>query len=325
MAVPACPGNPGAVLIAGPTASGKSALAMRLAQRVGGVVINADAMQTYRDLRILTARPTSEDEALVPHALYGMRDASEAGTVAGWRVAALAAMKSAHGAGKVPILCGGTGLYFAALTQGLAEIPDAGGPSRAEARALLSEIGPAALHGRLAAVDPETAGRLRPTDSQRLARAWEVWRGTGTGLSAWQRGSALPPAPHRFFAVKLHPPRAALRTAIATRFALMLRDGAVEEVRALMARKLDPSLPLLRAHGVPELSACLRGEIDLAAAAARAIAATAAYTKRQATWFRHHTLAPENDTRIISAEIATREQFSERFFRDIENFIHAFG
>jgi tRNA dimethylallyltransferase len=329
MAVPACPGNPGdkvaAILLAGPTASGKSALAMRLAQRVGGVVINADAMQTYRDLRTLTARPTAGDEALVAHALYGVRDASESGTVAGWRVAALAAMKSAHDAGKVPILCGGTGLYFAALTQGLAEIPDAGGAARAEARALLAEIGPAALHARLTTVDSETAARLSPADSQRIARAWEVWRGTGTGLAAWQRGSVLPPAPYRFFSVTLHPSRAALRTAIATRFDAMLQHGAVEEVHALMARQLDPSLPLMRAHGVPELSAFLRGELGLADAAARTIAATAAYTKRQATWFRHHTLAPEHNARIISAETGASEQFSESIFSDIENFIQAFG
>jgi tRNA dimethylallyltransferase len=216
-------------------------------------------------------------------------------------------------------------MYFAALTQGLAEIPDAGGEARAEARTLLAEIGPAALHGRLASADPETAVRLRPTDSQRVARAWEVWRGTGMGLAAWQRGSVLPPAPYRFFALMLHPPRAALRTAITTRFESMLRDGAVEEVRALMARNLDPALPLMRAHGVPELSACLRGDIDLAEAARRAVAATAAYTKRQSTWFRHHSLAPEADTRIISADLASQEQYSERFFRDIENFIQAFG
>jgi tRNA dimethylallyltransferase len=318
-------GNPAkqrAILVAGPTASGKSALAMALARRFGGVVINADAMQCYRELRVLTARPTQADEAAVPHALYGYRAAAAPGTAASWRVAALQAMRAAVQAGRVPILCGGTGMYFAALTQGLAEIPDPGPAAREEARGLLRDIGPAALHARLAAVDKATAARLLPTDSQRLARAWEVWRGTGTGLSAWQAGPALAPAPYRFFAVLLDPPRALLRAAITARFEAMLAAGAVDEVRALLALGLDPALPLMRAHGVPELASYLRGEATLEAAAARVVAATAAYTKRQATWFRHHSLAPDEQVYNINSPASISEQLSESMCGKIGTFLN---
>ncbi len=190
----------------------------------------------------------------------------------------------------MPILCGGSGLYLAALTEGIADIPDPGEAARAEARRRLAEQGPAALHAALAAVDPATAARLRPSDSQRIARAWEVWAGTGRGLAAWQaeRGT---PAPWRFAAILLDPPRAALREAIARRFAAMIAQGAVAEVAALLALGLDPALPAMRAHGVPELAAHLRGEITLAEAQRRAELVTGQYTKRQATWFRHHALA----------------------------------
>ncbi len=167
-------------------------------------------------------------------------------------------MDEAHAAGRLPILTGGSGMYFAALTDGLADIPDPGPDARAEARRLLAEQGPAALHASLAHVDPATAARLNPEDSQRIARAWEVWRGTGLGLAAWQNRRS-DPAPWRFTAIRLDPPRDALRAAIATRFDAMLRDGALEEVRALLALNLDPSLPAMRAHGVPELSAYLAG------------------------------------------------------------------
>ena len=214
---------PRAVIVAGPTASGKSALALAIAERLGGTIINTDSMQVYRELRVLTARPTVADEAVVPHRLYGVRAAAEAGSVAWWREQALAAMDEARAAGRLPILTGGSGLYFAALTDGLAEIPDPGSQARAEARRLLAEQGPAALHASLAHVDPATAARLKPEDSQRIARAWEVWRGTGRGLAAWQ-SVRQPAAPWRFRAVLLDPPREALRAAIGTRFEAMLRD-----------------------------------------------------------------------------------------------------
>jgi tRNA dimethylallyltransferase len=322
MAAAADAGNPPALIVAGPTCSGKSALALALARNLRGTIINADAMQTYRELRILTARPTEAEEAAIPHALYGTRAAADPGTAAAWRAAALDAMARARATARIPILCGGTGLYFAALTQGLADIPDPVPAARAEARALLAERGPAALHACLAEVDPATAARLRPTDSQRIARAWEVWRGTGTGLAAWHAGAALPPARYRFFAVQLDPPRPALRDAITARFGAMLHAGALDEVRALLAQNLDPALPLMRAHGVPELAAHLRGDLTLAEAATRAIAATMAYTKRQATWFRHHDLAPAAQSYILNTRITNTEQFSERIVAAMQNFIH---
>ncbi len=295
-----------ALIVAGPTCSGKSALALELAQRFGGTVINADSMQVYRELRIVTARPTPADEALAPHALYGVRPAAEPGSVAWWRTAALDAMAAA----RVPILCGGTGLYLRSLTAGLADIPDPGEAARTEARALLAESGPAALHARLAAADPATAARLRPSDGQRIARAWEVWRGTGQGLAAWQ-AAAPAPSGWEFATVLLDPPREALRDAAAERFTAMLAQGALEEVAALLAQDLDPALPAMRALGVPELAAHLRGELTLPEAARRAIAATQQYTKRQATWFRHQILTPQVRTHTNHARYAGLEQHSE--------------
>jgi tRNA dimethylallyltransferase len=233
-------------------------------------------------------------------------------------------MDKAHAAGRLPILCGGTGLYFLALTQGIAAIPPPGEAAREQARALLAALGPAALHARLAADDPETAARLDPADSQRVARAMEVWLGTGQGLAAWQAQGA-PAAPWRFSAIRLEPPRDALRAAIATRFAAMLAEGALAEVRALLALGLAPALPAMRAHGVPELSAHLRGEISLDEAERRATLVTGQYTKRQATWFRHHELAPEGRTHTIHARIAGQAQLSEQNLSHFVTFIRDGG
>ena len=313
-------GIPAGLIVTGPTASGKSALALALARRYAGTVINADAMQLYRDLHILTARPSAADAAAVPHVLYGVRPVTPPATAAWWRDAALAEMHAAHAAGRVPILCGGSGMYLTALVNGLAPIPDPGPAARAEARALLAALGPAALHARLAEADPATAATLRPSDSQRLARAWEVWRGTGRGLVAWHAAPAVPPA-WRFAAIRLDPPRAELRDAAAARFHAMLADGALEEVRALLGRGFPPDAPLLRAHGVPELGAHLRGATSLDAAAAAAIAATLRYVKRQVTWFRHHNLAPEADTHMIHARFTGQTQFSESFLSQIDRFL----
>ncbi len=309
-----------ALIVAGPTCSGKSALALALAERLGGTVINADSMQVYRELRVLTARPSAEDEARAPHRLYGVRAAGEAGSAAWWRTAALAEMERAA----LPILCGGTGLYFAALTEGLVDIPQPRPAAREAARAMLAECGSVALHARLAAVDPATAAALRPTDGQRLARAWEVWASTGRGLHDWQQ-SAAAPAPWRFSAILLDPPREALRTAIKGRFAAMIAQGAIAEVSALLALGLDPALPAMRAHGVPELSAYLRGEITLTEACLRAELVTGQYTKRQATWFRRRALAPPDRTHTIHARIAGLEQFSEREFAELMMFIREAG
>ncbi len=313
--------KPSALIVAGPTTSGKSALALAIAREAGGTVINADSMQTYRELRVLTARPTPEEEAMVPHALYGVRPAAEPGHAAWWREAALAEMDRARAAGRLPILCGGTGMYFAALTEGIAAIPEAGEAARTEARALLAELGPAGLHARLTEADPETAATLRPSDSQRLARAWEVWRGTGQGLKAWHRAGGTGPAPWRFAAILLDPPREELRTAIAARLDTMLADGALEEVRVLLALGLDPALPAMRAHGVPELAAYLHGELSMEDAAERIRRVTGQYTKRQATWFRHHNLADPDATHMIHARIAGLAQFSNNNWGQILAFV----
>ena len=311
---------PHALIVAGPTASGKSALAIALAERIGGTIINVDSMQVYRELRVLTARPTEAEETQVPHRLYGVRPAAEPGSVAWWRAEALREMEAAHAVESLPILTGGTGMYFGSLTQGLDMVPDPGPEAREEARALIARLGSEELHAGLTKVDPATAARLKPADSQRVARAWEVWRGTGIGLAAWQnrRGDA---APWAFSAILLDPPRVALRAAIATRFGAMLAAGALEEVRALLDLNLDPNLPAMRAHGVPELSAYLRGEITLEHAGKRTELITGQYTKRQATWFRHHRLADPSRTHIIDARFGDCTQFSESIKPDILAFV----
>ncbi len=308
------------LIVAGPTCSGKSALALQLAQRLNGTVINADSMQVYKELRIVTARPTPREEAATPHALYGIRPAAQPGSVAWWRDEALAAIDAARAAQRTPILCGGTGLYLAALTQGLAPIPEPTPEARHEARTLLEDLGPEPLHARLAALDPATAATLRPSDGQRIARAYEIVRSTGIPLSIWQ---ALPPdrpVPNVRL-ILLDPPRPALRAAIAARFAAMLDAGAIEEVRALLAQNLDPTLPAMRAHGVPELAAYLQADITLPEAQRRATLATGQYTKRQATWFRHRAPVPAANTHMIHARFAGPQQFSEREWTDIESFV----
>jgi tRNA dimethylallyltransferase len=311
---------PHALIVAGPTASGKSALALDLAEPLGGTIINADSMQVYRELRVLTARPTVEEEARVPHRLYGVRSASEAGNAAWWRGEALAVMAEAVADGRLPILTGGSGLYFAALTNGLADLPAATPEARAEARTLLAECGAPALHSRLAAADPATAATLNPNDRQRIARAWEVWRSSGIGLTAWQAQQGQP-APYRFAAILLDPPRAQLRAAIAARLQAMLPEGALDEVRALLDLRLDAALPAMRAHGVPAFAAYLRGEITLAEATRRVETVTGQYTKRQATWFRHHPLAHPDRTRIIPSRYTDCTQLPERHLDQIIAFI----
>jgi tRNA dimethylallyltransferase len=310
--------TPTILIVAGPTASGKSALALALAQRLGGTVINADAMQCYRELRIITARPSPADEAAAPHRLYGVRTATEPANAAWWREAALAEVCAAT----LPILCGGTGMYLSALLNGIAKIPDPGAAARAQARALVAEIGAPALHARL---DAETAAKLRPTDSQRIARAYEVLLGTGHGLAHWQSRPRETLAGWRPRMILLDPDREALREAIAARFNAMLEAGAIEEVAALRAQNLDPALPLLRAHGVPEIGAYLAGEMSRQVATERAVLATQQYTKRQATWFRHQKLVGDSAMHTIHAKIGGFTQFSESFLGDIVNFINGQG
>jgi len=305
-------------MIAGPTGSGKSALALALARRLGGTIINADAMQCYRELRLITARPSEAEEALAPHRLYGVRAAAEPANAAWWRQAALAEMAQCE----VPILCGGTGMYFSALVNGIADIPAPGEAARAEARALLAEIGAPALHARL---DEATAAKLKPNDSQRVARAYEVLLGTGKGLAFWQAQKTEGLVGWRTKMVLLDPPREVLREALTARFAAMVAGGAVEEVRAFLALGLGADLPLMRALGVPELAAYLRGEISLEDAQARAVLASHQYTKRQMTWFRHQKLADSSAMQIIQSRIDSSAQLSERFMEDFDNFVKFSG
>ncbi|NWG25326.1 MAG: tRNA (adenosine(37)-N6)-dimethylallyltransferase MiaA [Pseudorhodoplanes sp.] len=277
-----------AVLIAGPTASGKSALALELATRIGGVIVNADSMQVYRDLRIITARPTPEEEARVPHRLYGHVDAAENYSTGRWLTDAKAALAEIREAGMVPILVGGTGLYFKTLTSGLSDIPPVPADLRQHFRDRLEIEGVEALHRDLQRRDPASAARLMPRDRSRILRALEVVEATGRTLTDWHR-EGMPPLvdPQRAVKVFLDPERGALKQAIARRFEAMLKAGALEEVRALDARKLPETLPAMKAHGVPWLRKVLRGEMTLEAAAEQAIVDTRQYTRRQATWFRN--------------------------------------
>ena len=277
-----------AILIAGPTASGKSALAVRLAERLGGVVINADSMAVYRDLSILTGRPEAADLARVPHRLYGHRDAAEAYSVGLWLQDAAAALEEAQASRRVPIVVGGTGLYFKALTAGLSDIPSVPLAIRDRLRSEAAQTSGAELHARLAASDPETAARLRPTDPQRILRALEVLEATGRPLSAHQavRQPALLAVGHGV-GLAIEPERAELKVAIDRRFDRMMSAGALDEVRRLAERRLDPALPALRALGVRPLLAHLSGALRLDAAVHQAKAETRAYAKRQVTFARH--------------------------------------
>ena len=293
---------------------------MALAERCGGTVINADSMQVYRELRVLTARPTAEDEARVPHRLYGIRQAAEPGSAAWWRREALAAMAEAD----TPILCGGTGLYLSALTQGIVDIPQPDPAARIEARSLLAALGAPVLHARLAEVDPRTAAQLSTSDGQRVARAWEVWRSTGRSLAAWQ-ATPGPPPPWRFRMVLLDPPRDGLRRAIAGRFAAMLEQGALAEVQVLAAQGLSPALPAMRAHGVLELLAYLRGEATLAEAGQRTELVTGRYTKQQATWFRNRRIVDPTDMHTIHARFEGLTQSSKSLWLEITHFLNIPG
>lgn len=277
-----------AVLIAGPTASGKSALALELALSAGGIVINADSMQVYRDLRIITARPTLDEEARVPHRLYGHVDAAVNFSAGAWVADAARMLEQAQAEGRLPIFIGGTGLYFKALTAGLSVVPPIPAEVREDVRARLERNGVEALHAELARRDPRAAQRLNLRDRTRVARALEVVEATGRSLLDWHREGQPPLLPKDSFrAVFLAPERDELYARIDARFDAMLAAGALTEVEQLAARGLDPLLPAMKAHGVPPLIRHLRGELSLEEAATTGRADTRHYAKRQFTWFRH--------------------------------------
>ena len=271
-------------LIAGPTASGKSALALRLAEASGAEIVNADSMQLYAGLRVLTAGPSPEETARAPHHLFGSVDPADGWSVGRWLRAASEVIADIRGRGRPVVVVGGTGLYFRALTQGLAEIPEVPADVRAEAAADFERMGEAAFRARLAEVDPAAAARIAPGDRQRLCRAWEVFAATGQALSDLQRTGA--PAIADWSTVALEPPRPALYARCDARLHAMVREGALEEVRALIARNLDPALPAMKAVGVREFAAHLRGETSLEAAVEAAQQETRRYAKRQITWMR---------------------------------------
>ena len=274
------------IVVTGPTASGKSALALALAERRSGTVINADAMQTYDAFPILTAQPSLAEQARAPHALYGVLPLSETVSAARWRTLATAEIERARSDGRVPILCGGSGLYIRTLMQGIATIPDAPPGLREQANADWAALGAEAFRERLAVHDAAIVAKLKPGDRQRHVRAWEVWQATGRPLSDWQKGEAAA-APWRFASVLLSPDRAWLRERIERRFDVMMAEGVVAEARAVFEREPDPAWPGLKAHGAPELFRHFRDEISLADVRRIAIDHTRQYAKRQMTWFRH--------------------------------------
>ncbi|MGB8398584.1 tRNA (adenosine(37)-N6)-dimethylallyltransferase MiaA [Bradyrhizobium sp.] len=277
-----------AVLIAGPTASGKSALALELAQETGGMIVNADSMQVYRDLRIITARPTAAEEALAPHRLYGHVDAAVNFSAGAWVADAAKVLEEARASRRLPIFVGGSGLYFKVLTRGLSAVPPIPADVRESVRERLARDGVEALHAELAWRDAVSAERLKPRDRTRIARALEVIEATGRALGDWHR-EGLPPQlpPGTFSALFLAPERDQLSARIDARFDAMLDAGALQEVAALAARRLDPLLPAMKAHGVPALIRYLNGEITREEAAKIGQADTRHYAKRQFTWFRH--------------------------------------
>ena len=299
-----------AVLIAGPTASGKSALALRLAGTLGGAVINADSMQVYRDLRTITARPSEDEERRAPHYLYGQVDAAVNYSTGQWLRDVAAVLDEVKAAGRVPILVGGTGLYFKALMTGLAAVPPIPPDIRAGVRARLEREGVRPLYDELLQRDPATAHRLMPNDRSRISRALEVMLATGRSLSDWHReGMPAVIEPQHTVKVFLTCERTELVRRIAARFDAMLEVGALDEVRALAEREIDPMFPAMKAHGVPWLIRHLKGEISREAAAEGAKMDTRRYAKRQLTWFRNQMSdwaweTPENAAGAIQNQLS---------------------
>ena len=311
------PRAPLIVVVAGPTASGKSALALALAEEFRGTIINADSMQVYRDLAVLTARPGPAELARAPHRLYGVVDAGEACSAGQWRLLALEEIATTRAEGRLPVIVGGTGLYLRALLEGLAPVPPVPAAFREQARALHRRLGGAAFHAALASLDPEAAQRLASGDTQRLIRAYEVVTATGRPLGEWQAAQEAPRLSAA--AIVLLPPRAGLYRVIDARLAAMMESGAMEEVKALLARRLDPALPAMKAVGVSELAAYVNGLAARDAALAAAQQATRRYAKRQYTWLRHQL--PE---RPSMRKLVVEAQYSESLLPEIFAFIRRF-
>ncbi len=306
------------VIVAGPTASGKSALALALAEEFRGTIINADSQQVYRDLEIVTARPGAAETARAPHRLYGFIDAAENCSVGHWLKLARAEIDAARHNGRLPILAGGTGLYVEALLKGLAELPEIPAALRAEVRALYGRLGGEAFRAALAELDPEAAARLPTSDAQRLTRAYEVVMATGRPLSEWQKRQSPGPALRAAIVLSL-PPRASLYAACNARVLRMAENGAEAEIAALLGRGLDKNLPAMKAVGVREFAALLDGRSSYAEAIAAMQQATRQYAKRQYTWFRRRIPDGERVQKLV-----IDQQFSESLLPGIFSFIRQF-
>lgn len=276
-------------LIAGATASGKSRLALEMARTSGAVIINADSQQLYADLRVLSARPSAEEEAKAEHRLYGVADAADAWSVGRWTRAVMPMLEALRTEGRPAILVGGTGLYFNALTKGLADIPQVSASARDAAQTAFDANGEAFFRADLASLDPAAAARIEAGDRQRLTRAMAVAQSTGRSLSDWMADTKPLLAPGSWTGLVVEPDRGALYTNCDARVTMMVEQGALEEVRALTARNLDPALPAMKAVGVREFAAHLAGETTLEAAIDATRQATRNYAKRQLTWFRNQT------------------------------------
>ena len=303
-----------AILIAGPTASGKSAVALAVAERFGGVVVNADSMQVYADLRVLTARPSVEEEARVPHALYGFLPASDAYSVGRWLADAQDAIGQAADQNRIPVITGGTGLYFKALLEGLSPVPDIPTAIRERWRDKARDCDPSALHALLTERDPVMAQRLRPSDPQRIVRALEVVEATGRSLAQWQNepGDAVLNEAE-VARIALTPERDWLARRIDARFATMIADGALDEVRALKEQQLSPDLPVMRALGVAALMAHLQGDCAFEEAEMSVRTQTRRYAKRQMTWIRRNMITwnmlnEQDSKRIVSKILSIIEE-----------------
>ena len=283
------PLTPPVTLLAGPTASGKSRRAMEMAARTGAVIVNADSQQLYADLRLLSARPSAADEAAVDHRLYGVADAAENWSVGRWTRAVMPVLAELADAGRPALLVGGTGLYFTALTKGLADIPDIPLQARDAAGDAFDREGEAAFRRRLAGVDPQAEARIESGDRQRLTRAMAVADHTGRALSDWTADTTPLLPPGSWTGMVVEPDRAALYANCDRRVGQMVEQGALEEVRALVARGLSPDLPAMKAVGVREFAAHLAGETTLDQAIDATRQATRNYAKRQLTWFRNQT------------------------------------
>ena len=311
--------RPPVLAITGPTASGKSGFALEVARAYAGTVINADSMQVYRDLRVLSDRPAPETEAEVPHRLYGVLPAGDPCTAERWRAWALEEVAAAHAAGRLPILVGGTGLYLRAFLRGLAPVPDVPEAVRRGVRRLQHDAGPAGLHRALTREDPAMAARLNPDDGQRQARALEVIRATGRSLADWQARAHPASIDYDVLTLAALPPRAPLYRKIDDRLAWMAENGGLDEVQGLLDGDLAADLPAMKAVGVPQLARYLRGEASYPEALAKAQQATRQFAKRQLTWLRTQTPRDADKAAIVHAQFSKSAQ--ALLFNEIREFI----